>query len=64
MNKKAETDQNRRDFIKKAAYIAPAVLTMAAVPSFASAGSGYDRSRAHALSAPVASGPRVHRRRK
>lgn len=30
----------RRDFIKKAVYTAPVILTMAAAPSFASSGSG------------------------
>jgi len=34
-------DQNKRDFIKKTAYTAPAIITMAAIPSFASAGSGF-----------------------
>jgi len=29
----------RRDFIKKAAYIAPVVMTMAAMPSLAQSGS-------------------------
>jgi len=29
----------RRDFVKKAAYIAPAILTLAAAPEFAKAGS-------------------------
>jgi len=35
-------DQNngRRNFIKKAAYIAPAVMTLAAAPSIAQSGSG------------------------
>ena len=35
-------DQNnkRRDFIKKAAYIAPAIITLAAAPSIAQSGSG------------------------
>ena len=32
-------DQTRRDFVKKAAYATPAIVTMAAIPSFASAGS-------------------------
>ena len=32
---------NRRDFLKKAAYVAPVILTMNAVPAFASSGSGY-----------------------
>lgn len=30
---------NRRDFLKKGAYAAPAIITLAAIPSFASAGS-------------------------
>ena len=29
----------RREFVKKAAYIAPAIVTMKAAPSFAKAGS-------------------------
>jgi hypothetical protein len=31
---------SRRDVLKKAAYITPAVLTLKAIPSFASNGSG------------------------
>ncbi len=38
-NKEQSIDQNRRDFVKKTAYTAPAIVTMAAIPSFASAGS-------------------------
>ena len=69
MNKnteKVEIDQNRRDFMKKAAYTAPAVVTMAAIPSFASAGSGYrqDNIRPQPLSRSGPNGPRVHRRRR
>lgn len=30
----------RRDFIKKAAYVAPVVLTMTAMPALANTGSG------------------------
>jgi hypothetical protein len=37
MNKK---QKQKRDFLKKAAYVAPAILTLTAIPSFASAGSG------------------------
>jgi hypothetical protein len=37
MNKK---QQQKRKFLKKAAYVVPAVLTLTAVPSFASSGSG------------------------
>jgi len=36
-------DQKKRAFVKKAAYVAPAIVTMAAIPSFASAGSGYSQ---------------------
>lgn len=31
----------RRDVIKKLAYVAPAILTLQAMPSFAQGGSGY-----------------------
>lgn len=36
----AEKKTTRREFIEKAAYMAPVVLTFAATPSFAQAGSG------------------------
>lgn len=36
-------DENKRDFIKKASYTAPVILTLSAVPAFASTGSGYVR---------------------
>ena len=32
-------DETRRDIIKKAVYVTPTILTLAAVPSFASTGS-------------------------
>jgi hypothetical protein len=32
-------DPSRRDFIKKAAYVAPAILTLPAAPQYAKAGS-------------------------
>lgn len=35
----SRTDATRRDVLKKAAYVVPGVLTLAAAPSFASAGS-------------------------
>ncbi len=38
MNKK-EHQESRRDFLKKAAYTAPVILTMAAAPAFATYGS-------------------------
>ena len=43
--KNSNVDQTRRDFVKKAAYATPAIVTMAAIPSFASAGSGFQESR-------------------
>lgn len=33
------TQASRRDFLKKAAYVAPAVLTLTATPAFAKGGS-------------------------
>ena len=33
------SSESRRDFVKRAAYVAPAVLTLAAAPDFAKAGS-------------------------
>lgn len=36
-------NDGRRSFVKKAAYIAPVIVTMTAIPSFASAGSGQRR---------------------
>ena len=32
-------NSSRREFVKKAAYVAPIVLTLPAIPSFASSGS-------------------------
>ena len=64
MNKKTEIDQNRRDFMKKAAYTAPAIVTMAAIPSFASAGSGYTQSEITPPQFQSVSGQRVHRQRR
>ena len=34
-------DQSKRSFVKKAAYTAPVIVSMTAIPSFASAGSGW-----------------------
>jgi hypothetical protein len=35
----SRTQAGRREFIKKTAYVAPAVLTLAVVPTYAKAGS-------------------------
>jgi hypothetical protein len=41
MSKKKQGHKStRREFVKKATYIAPAILTLAAAPQFAKAGSG------------------------
>jgi hypothetical protein len=34
-----EQDASRRKFVKRAAYVAPAIVTLAAAPSYAKAGS-------------------------
>jgi hypothetical protein len=41
-----EQQPTRREVLKKAAYIAPAILTLTAVPSFAAKGSGWGKQRA------------------
>jgi len=38
MNK--EHSSSRREFVKKAAYVAPAILTLQAAPAYVKAGSG------------------------
>jgi hypothetical protein len=38
-NPMSEQDSSRRDFIQKAAYVAPVILTLAVAPSYAKAGS-------------------------
>ena len=35
----AVPDRSRRDFVKRGAYVAPAILTLAATPAFAKPGS-------------------------
>ncbi len=40
-------DSSRRDFVKKVAYAAPAILTLSAVSSVAKAGSGNGSGSAH-----------------
>ena len=37
----------RREFLKKGAYVAPLIVTLTAVPAFASSGSGYDGGGGH-----------------
>jgi hypothetical protein len=40
-----QSGMTKREFVKKAAYVMPAVLTLAAAPSFASAGSNSNGRR-------------------
>jgi len=40
------TSNERRSFLKKTAYVAPAIVSLTALPSFASSGSGY-RAKDH-----------------
>jgi len=37
---KNEHSSSRREFVKKAAYVAPAILTLQAAPAYVKAGSG------------------------
>ena len=39
-DEQAAVETTRRELLKRAAYVAPAVLSLVALPSFASAGSG------------------------
>ena len=41
MTKKSEqTNKSRRDFIKKSAFVVPAIITLQSMPALASSGSG------------------------
>lgn len=42
---RVEVDESKRSFIKQASYVTPAIVTLSAIPSFASAGSGFDRRK-------------------
>jgi hypothetical protein len=39
------TETTRREVLQKAAFVTPVVLSLAAVPSFASAGSGNEEKK-------------------
>lgn len=39
MSNKKDVDTSKRDFVKTAAYVAPVILSMKALPAFASTGS-------------------------
>jgi len=38
-------EESRRKFLKRSAYVAPAIVTLKAVPAFAGSGSGYTSER-------------------
>jgi|RhiMetStandDraft_4_1073278.scaffolds.fasta_scaffold1257700_2 hypothetical protein len=40
-----EQHASRREVMKKAAYMAPAILTLAAIPAFAAKGSGWKNDK-------------------
>ena len=40
----SETKIKRREFVKRAAYVAPVILSLKAMPAFAASGSGRPRS--------------------
>jgi hypothetical protein len=40
---KIDHSSSRREFVKKAAYMAPAILTLQAAPAYVKAGSGDNR---------------------
>jgi hypothetical protein len=42
--KNAPRDAAKREFLKRGTYVVPAILSLGAAPSFASAGSGAPRS--------------------
>jgi hypothetical protein len=44
-DKRSSADTAKREFLKKATYAVPAVLTLAVAPSFASAGSSSGKSK-------------------
>ena len=41
----SDHELSRRQFVKKAAYITPAILSLAVVPSYAKAGSDKDKEK-------------------
>ncbi len=43
---KKEHSSSRREFVKKAAYVAPAILTLQAAPAYVKAGSVKDAAKA------------------
>lgn len=59
----SETKIKRREFVKRAAYAAPVILTLKAMPAFAASGSGSPRSSKgdpsdrNATKAPAKSAP-------
>jgi hypothetical protein len=46
----SSTKIKRREFVKKAAYAAPVILTLKAMPAFAAAGSGNNSQQPNGVS--------------
>ena len=55
-------DSSRRQFVKKAAYVAPAILSLQATSAFAKVGSGNEESRRERL--PTISRPKPRKRKR
>jgi hypothetical protein len=53
----ADEQDSRRELLKKAAYVAPAILTLKVAPAFAQNGSGQRASGQQSLTAQQGSGP-------
>ena len=45
MDDRSQTSITKREFVKRASYVVPAVLSLPAAPSFASAGSNSKKSK-------------------
>jgi hypothetical protein len=60
-----DSSGTRREFVRKAAYVAPAILTLAAAPSFAKSGSekpdknGHDDEQKKPPKPPKVHGPKL-----
>lgn len=59
----SEHNESRRKFIKKAAYVAPVVLTLNATPAIATYGSNQKGSNGPGSNKPGSHGPGSHKRR-
>ena len=56
MRDSSKHEPSRRDFVKKAAYVAPAILSLAVAPSYVKAGSS-DRGKKPPSTGPITPRP-------